>query len=962
MANLALGGEQEQVAGPTTDRLAQRYHVSAAARLYGPTGGTVSSTATDLPAGSAVTLTATPDDGYRFVRWDGDASGTQNPLTLRPDAHIFVTAVFEPVVSEYRVRADASPAAGGDVRGLGNGVFEQGEEAILTALPSDGYRFVRWGGDASGTDNPLVFFVARDVSVTAEFQPLDEQEEEDLRIHDPSCSVDDIGVLGLTYYDAGSLPDGRCRDRINGGYAKIYRFRVEEPTELTIEQDADGFYPLFYLIDTSNTLHAEAEGLLSGSIARTTATLTAGSYDLVVTTQDTNENGSYELDLFAGAAKSPLVRPGELSETESAVADTGRVTLFTSRTLPDQNWQIGQAVNLALPAATGGSGFYTYSIKYERNGDQSWTPAGVAFDRNRRVFSGVPIWELASNLTSRRFTVFLRADDRLLSGQWDELEFVVNVLEPPAPAQPHRPTLPVEQCSTTDLGTLPQGVPTHRHARLRHGDCGDPFSDRGDYADLFSFDIARSLKVRIELASDDIVGLLRLLDERGRQIAADSGSRLGDNALIVRSLPAGSYQLVASEAMGGQQTGAYGIAITVLTAERPQTPSTAQEEPKLKVDDAMKYQFLLSNNKPIEVKVKARYHDADNKIELRLISSAEVLGRKELQARYVKRSLLADGDWVETTCFVLPNGNCVSPVVRLTNDGHYEFAVRSATLQSRTSLPDARFNQGDFERDRNVFHNWKETGSVDVPPLKNGDVVYRVGGEAANLTLFRAYVQNNILDFELQRQLKNGEFAIAYREYEMALERFESVPQSDALIITFGIVLKWSPKLASAARGHHIDLKSLEIAVDAAEIMLIVFEKWGYDHLDEVAGSDRESPSAWERRLAQCEDVWQQVLNDAAHLYVISDAVKVWKEIADRAKARGGIYSAKDASTIQGIYNSVITDARRGVFSRIQEGTNIGMLRNLLRMGDEVRKVVPGSRILLDRWSRASEMLGNHCG
>lgn len=427
LASLALGGEQEHVAGLTTDRLVQRYHVSAAARLYGPTGGTVSSSATDLPAGSAVTLTATPDDGYRFVRWDGDASGNQNPLTLRPNAHIFVAAVFEPVVSEYRVSAGASPAAGGDVRGLGNGVFEQGEEAVLTALPSDGYRFVRWRGDVSGADNPLVFFVARDVSVTAEFQPLDEQEEEDPPIHDPSCSVDDLGVLGLTYYDEASLPDGRCRDRINGGYAKIYRFRVDEPTELTIQQDADGFYPLFYLIDTSNTLHAEAEGLLSGSVARATATLTSGSYDLIVTTQDTNESGSYELDLLAGTAKSPLVRPGELSETESAVTDTGRVTLFTSRTFPDQNWQIGQPVNLTLPAARFGSGFYTYTIKYEWNGDQTWTPAGVVFDRNTLRFFGTPRLTLDPNPALRRFTVFLRADDRLHSDEWDELSFAVDL-------------------------------------------------------------------------------------------------------------------------------------------------------------------------------------------------------------------------------------------------------------------------------------------------------------------------------------------------------------------------------------------------------------------------------------------------------------------------------------------------------------------------------------------------------
>lgn len=198
--------------------------LTTAARLSGPTGGTVSSTATDLPAGSAVTLTANPDDGYRFLRWEGDASGNQNPLTITLSDHTFVSAIFEPIES------------------------------------------------------------------------------------------------------------------------------VESEPPSVVSRRAD---------------------------------------------------------------------------------------LFASRIVADQNWQIGQSVNLTLPSATGGSGFFTYSIKYEWNGDQTWRPRGVSFDQNTLRFFGSPSMALDPNPALRRFTAFLRAEDRLRPGEWDELALVVNLR--PAPIARPRP-------------------------------------------------------------------------------------------------------------------------------------------------------------------------------------------------------------------------------------------------------------------------------------------------------------------------------------------------------------------------------------------------------------------------------------------------------------------------------------------------------------------------------------------
>jgi hypothetical protein len=44
--------------------------------------------------GAEVVLTATPDTGYKFLSWDGDASGSNNPLTVIMNSNKNITALF----------------------------------------------------------------------------------------------------------------------------------------------------------------------------------------------------------------------------------------------------------------------------------------------------------------------------------------------------------------------------------------------------------------------------------------------------------------------------------------------------------------------------------------------------------------------------------------------------------------------------------------------------------------------------------------------------------------------------------------------------------------------------------------------------------------------------------------------------------------------------------------------------
>jgi uncharacterized repeat protein (TIGR02543 family) len=79
-----------------------------------PGGGTVSPVNDTYDLNANVTLTATPAEGYTFVRWDGDVTdnSTSPTITVTMDANKSVTAVFELVVP-------AGPIANGSINDNG---------------------------------------------------------------------------------------------------------------------------------------------------------------------------------------------------------------------------------------------------------------------------------------------------------------------------------------------------------------------------------------------------------------------------------------------------------------------------------------------------------------------------------------------------------------------------------------------------------------------------------------------------------------------------------------------------------------------------------------------------------------------------------------------------------------------------------------------------------------------------
>ncbi|NLX05006.1 MAG: hypothetical protein GXY33_07670 [Phycisphaerae bacterium] len=132
--------------------------------------GTVDPNGGVYDAGTEVSVKATPADGWQFERWEGDATGDQNPLQVVMDHPRQITAVFREKIS-YRLTVNVLGQGTVDPNG---GLFEEGAVLTLQAQPDTGWRFVRWQGDVQG-DQPsikLVMNSAKTVGAVFEQDPI----------------------------------------------------------------------------------------------------------------------------------------------------------------------------------------------------------------------------------------------------------------------------------------------------------------------------------------------------------------------------------------------------------------------------------------------------------------------------------------------------------------------------------------------------------------------------------------------------------------------------------------------------------------------------------------------------------------------------------------------------------------------------------------------------------------------
>src|SRR5262249_20368363 len=120
-----------------------------------------------FPPGSYVLLTATAGSGFHFASWSGDIVAVQNPLQIWMDRNKNITATF----AADSVTLTTTPGTGGTIsRSPDQPKYLAGAVVQVTAVPDPGYAFFEWGGDASGSTNPISVTMNGNRTVTATFR------------------------------------------------------------------------------------------------------------------------------------------------------------------------------------------------------------------------------------------------------------------------------------------------------------------------------------------------------------------------------------------------------------------------------------------------------------------------------------------------------------------------------------------------------------------------------------------------------------------------------------------------------------------------------------------------------------------------------------------------------------------------------------------------------------------------
>lgn len=122
--------------------------------------------------GGSITLEASAKDGYRFDSWmeNNTILSTDSKLTLNNITSAReITAMFSQ--TRFHLNLSSSPAYSGTVSG--QGVYDRGGSATITAVPIQGYRFVGWSENGNIVYvNPdyTINNISRDMNLAAVFE------------------------------------------------------------------------------------------------------------------------------------------------------------------------------------------------------------------------------------------------------------------------------------------------------------------------------------------------------------------------------------------------------------------------------------------------------------------------------------------------------------------------------------------------------------------------------------------------------------------------------------------------------------------------------------------------------------------------------------------------------------------------------------------------------------------------
>lgn len=127
--------------------------------------------------GQTVTITATPDAGYKFLYWADDHDNTNPVREVEVNADMELTTNYEAVFTAATYTVTAQVAVGQEEMGTvsGGGDYEYGATVTLTASPaSKCYKFKKWSdGNTNASRTITVAATTAENTYTAEFELVD---------------------------------------------------------------------------------------------------------------------------------------------------------------------------------------------------------------------------------------------------------------------------------------------------------------------------------------------------------------------------------------------------------------------------------------------------------------------------------------------------------------------------------------------------------------------------------------------------------------------------------------------------------------------------------------------------------------------------------------------------------------------------------------------------------------------
>ena len=189
--------------------------------------GTASASHAKAAAGTEITLTATPKEGYHFKEWQvmsGDVTVKNDKFTM-PSGNVEIKAIFEedapPTPTEYTVTVKTD---GNGTASASHAKAVVGTEITLTATPNAGYHFKEWqvmSGDVTVRDDKFTM-PGSDVEVKAIFEEDAPPTPTEYTVtFDGNDGTPSVGSMITTKQKLTSLPDAsRSKHSFNGWYTE----------------------------------------------------------------------------------------------------------------------------------------------------------------------------------------------------------------------------------------------------------------------------------------------------------------------------------------------------------------------------------------------------------------------------------------------------------------------------------------------------------------------------------------------------------------------------------------------------------------------------------------------------------------------------------------------------------------------------------------------------------------------